>query len=243
MSEEESTMMVSWPPLIALSIVVGASIAGVVGGAPLVFIFLSASALTLTIALLWSSLGRMGQGARLNFEDALELAAPTATEEQKLAVLRALKDLEYELSVGKISKEDFDAASADYRAQARRLIAAQDESMKEQLEAAEALVSQHLSDSDPEPQRTKAKKVKSSGGKSRSKKAKSSASTRDEGDSTSDEETDAVENDTAEASDSEPSSEPKKTKEAPENNTSNAPKAGDDSDESPSSEKSESAPL
>jgi hypothetical protein len=131
-------------PLTALAIGVIATLAGIVGGAPLVLIFLAAVALSLTIALIWSSLSRLGEGAVLGFEDALELAAPTATEEQKLAVLRALKDLDYELSVGKISKEDFDQASSEYRAQARLLIAAQDESMKSQLKAAEARVAEHL---------------------------------------------------------------------------------------------------
>jgi hypothetical protein len=144
MSDEEGRPLISVGPAITLGVLILAGVAGALGGPPLVLIFLSACTLSLTIFLVWNSLAKMGDGARLEFEDALELAAPTATEEQKLSVLRALKDLEYELSVGKISKEDFDVASSEYRAEARKLIAAQDESMKAQIEAAETVISKHL---------------------------------------------------------------------------------------------------
>jgi hypothetical protein len=144
MSTEEQGFVLPVTPLLALCILLGAMGTGFLGGASFVLIFLAAVALSLTISLIWGSLSRLGQGAILGFEDAMELAAPTATEEQKLAVLRALKDLEYELSVGKISKEDFDLASNEYRAQARLLIAVQDESMKSQLKSAEIRVAEHL---------------------------------------------------------------------------------------------------
>jgi len=133
------------PLVLGLGLVLlGVTIAAFVGGPPLVLIFLAACSLCLTITLVWNSLAKMEAGQTLEFEDALDLAAPTATEEQKLAVLRALKDLDYELTVGKISKEDFEISSAEYRAQARLLIAAQDESMKTQIKSAELRVHQHL---------------------------------------------------------------------------------------------------
>jgi len=127
-------------PGVVLLLVAGVAAAGFWGGPSGVLIVLSAAALCTAIALMWTSLERMGEQASLDFEDALSVAVPSATEEQKLAVLRALKDLEYELTVGKISREDFDVASNDYRNQARRLIAAQDESMHVQLAAAEQRV-------------------------------------------------------------------------------------------------------
>lgn len=131
-------------PGVLLLLVVAVSVAGWLGGASGVLIVLAATALCTAIALMWTSLERMGEQASLDFEDALSVAVPSATEEQKLAVLRALKDLEYELTVGKISREDFDHASSDYRNQARRLIAAQDESMHAQLAAAEQRVQAFL---------------------------------------------------------------------------------------------------
>lgn len=141
---EQNAPMVSVPWLIFAGVVVGACAAGMVGGPSLVLIFLSACCLSLTIGLVWNSLTKIGAKQTLEFEDALELAAPSATEEQKLAVLRALKDLDYELSVGKISRPDFDQASAEYRAQARLLISTLDESMKAQLKIVEERVQGHL---------------------------------------------------------------------------------------------------
>lgn len=134
-----------WPGSIGV-VAAGAGAAAWWGGPTQLLIFLAASALCLAIFLMWTSLERMGESDHLGFEDALEWAAPSATEEQKLAVLRALKDLEYELTVGKINREDFDLASNEYRAQARRLIAAQDDSMRAQLKAAEDRVQRFLAE-------------------------------------------------------------------------------------------------
>jgi hypothetical protein len=57
------------------------------------------------------------------------MGAPSKVEEEKRAVLRALKDLEYERGVGKISPEDYAELSARYRAEAKRLIQAVDETL------------------------------------------------------------------------------------------------------------------
>jgi hypothetical protein len=65
----------------------------------------------------------------LDFEEALGMGAPSKAEEEKRAVLRALKDLEYERGVGKISPEDYAELSAKYRAEAKRLIQALDETL------------------------------------------------------------------------------------------------------------------
>lgn len=109
---------------------------GLLGGA--------AIALMLVIALMWQSLQHLSGDTELTFEEALSLAAPTAEEEQKRAVLRALKDLEYERSVGKISEADFQELSARYRAEAKRLILAVDETLQERRKEAEALLEKRL---------------------------------------------------------------------------------------------------
>jgi hypothetical protein len=100
--------------------------------------------LTLVIGLMWQSLQHLSGDTELSFEEALGLGAPTAEEEQKRAVLRALKDLEYERSVGKISEADFHELSARYRAEAKRLILAVDETLQERRQAAEALLEERL---------------------------------------------------------------------------------------------------
>jgi hypothetical protein len=105
---------------------------------------MAAGALVLVIALLWSSVAGLSGDTPLSLDEALGMGAPSTEEEQKRAVLRALKDLEYERSVGKISEEDFHEFSERYRAEARRLIAAVDATLGPSHALAEKLASERL---------------------------------------------------------------------------------------------------
>lgn len=98
-------------------------------GTPPVFLFLAALALLVAIFFVWSSLEVGQDKKKMSFEEALSFAMPTLAEEQKVAILRALKDLEYEREVGKISEEDYRVALEDYRARAKAYIALADESL------------------------------------------------------------------------------------------------------------------
>ena len=115
-------------PLITL---LAAIIAGTLFGVQLVVLTLAAAALLLVIWLLWSSVQALAGESELTFEEAFSFGARSAEEEQKRAVLRALKDLEYERSVGKISEEDYQEYSLRYRAEAKRLIQSLDENLSE----------------------------------------------------------------------------------------------------------------
>ena len=103
------------------------------------FLVLAGTALALAVFLLHSSLLGLTGETDLTFEEAYTLAAPSREEEQKRAVLRALKDLEYERSVGKISPEDYAELQTRYRAEAKRLLQLVDENRADQLRQAEAL--------------------------------------------------------------------------------------------------------
>lgn len=107
----------------------GVITAGVMVGVQVAFLALAAGVLTLIIALLWSSVQSLTGGASIGFEEALGMGAPSRVEEQKRSVLRALKDLEFERGVGKISPEDYAELSAKYRAEAKRLIQSVDEAL------------------------------------------------------------------------------------------------------------------
>jgi hypothetical protein len=74
------------------------------------------------VLLFWSSIGRLTGESPLTLEEAIGLAAPSPEEERKRSILRALKDLEYERGVGKISEEDFAELSGRYRADAKALL-------------------------------------------------------------------------------------------------------------------------
>jgi hypothetical protein len=96
------------------------------------------------IWLIWSSLqGLMGE-APLTLEEAISLGAPSAEEEQKRAVLRALKDLEYERAVGKINDDDYTHLAEHYRKEAKRLLQAVDQDLNPERERAERILAERL---------------------------------------------------------------------------------------------------
>lgn len=107
----------------------GVFVAGYLAGVQVAFLTLAAGVLTLVIALMWSSVQSLTGGASIGFEEALGMGAPSKVEEEKRSVLRALKDLEYERGVGKISPEDYAELSAKYRAEAKRLIQSVDDAL------------------------------------------------------------------------------------------------------------------
>jgi hypothetical protein len=121
--------VVRWAaPLFTL---IAAVTAGALYGVQLVVLTLAAAALLLVIWLLWSSVQALAGESELTFEEAFSLGTRTAEEEQKRAVLRALKDLEYERSVGKIGEDDYHEYAARYRTEAKRLIQVLDENLAE----------------------------------------------------------------------------------------------------------------
>ena len=121
--------VVRWAaPLVTL---LTAIIAGTIYGVQLVVLILSGGALLLVIWLLWSSVQALTGGSELTFEEAFSMGTRSAEEEQKRAVLRALKDLEYERSVGKISDDDYQEYAARYRAEAKRLMQGLEENLAE----------------------------------------------------------------------------------------------------------------
>jgi len=101
-------------------------------------------ALSLVIAFLWRSVQSLTGDSPLTLDEAMTLGQPSVEEEQKRAVLRALKDLEYEKSVGKISDDDYRELSARYREDAKRLIERVDESLTPARERAEKLLAERI---------------------------------------------------------------------------------------------------
>src|SRR6187402_2471674 len=145
-----SFVVPSWAaPLIVLLLAVGAYF---LSGVPLTVLVLAAAALLLVIWLLWNSVQALAGETELSFEEAFSLGARSAEEEQKRAVLRALKDLEYERSVGKISEDDFHEYSARYRAEAKRLMQSLDEGLAVQRKQVESEIARRLAKAEPEPE-------------------------------------------------------------------------------------------
>ncbi len=129
--------------LAALSLAVAVGL-GLFYGLALSVLILATCALGAVIALLWASVKSLAGETPLTLDEALLYGAPSVEEEQKRAVLRALKDLEFERSVGKISEDDFHEFSARYRAEAKRLIAKVDQALAGAQELAEKLADERV---------------------------------------------------------------------------------------------------
>ncbi|HEX5099629.1 MAG TPA: hypothetical protein VFV94_09025 [Polyangiaceae bacterium] len=124
--------------------IVVAVVTGVLLGVEISLLVIAAGALAGVIALLWSSVQALTGESPLTLDEALTLGAPSAEEEQKRAVLRALKDLEFERSVGKISEDDYAELSTRYREEAKRLIQLIDAGTETERERAEKALAQRL---------------------------------------------------------------------------------------------------
>lgn len=124
--------------------VVAAVVVGITLGLEIAVLVIAGASLLAVITLFWFSVRNLSGDTPLTIDEALGMGAPTAAEEQKRSVLRALKDLEFERSVGKISEEDYREFSQRYRAEAKRLIAAVDESLGPVQALAEKLATERL---------------------------------------------------------------------------------------------------
>jgi len=130
--------------LYPLAVVVAAVLFGNLFGLGLGLLIVAGGVLGGSIWLIWSSLQGLGSDAPITLEEAISLGAPSAEEEQKRAVLRALKDLEYERAVGKISDDDYSSLADHYRGEAKRLLRAVDRDLSPERERAERLLAERL---------------------------------------------------------------------------------------------------
>ena len=130
--------------LYPLGVVVLAAVLGHFFGLGFGLLVVAGGTLVGSIWLLWASLQGIGGDAPITLEEALSLGAPSAEEEQKRAVLRALKDLEYERAVGKISDADYATLAEHYRTEAKRLLRAVDEDLGPERQRAEQILAERL---------------------------------------------------------------------------------------------------
>jgi hypothetical protein len=128
----------------ALSILAAITV-GLAYGLGTAILVLAGGLLLGIIAILWASVRTLSGDAPITLEEAIELGAPSASEEQKRAVLRALKDLHYERSVGKVSDADYEELLRRYREEAKRLLRAVDEDLAPLRAKAQAYLDRELS--------------------------------------------------------------------------------------------------
>jgi hypothetical protein len=117
---------------------------GAVYGLGTAILVLAGGVLLGVIAILWASVRTLAGDAPITLDEAMALGAPSAAEEQKRAVLQALKDLEYERSMGKIAEADYEDLLRRYRAEAKRLLRAVDEDLAPLRARAAAYLTEQL---------------------------------------------------------------------------------------------------
>lgn len=127
---------------------------GAVYGVGTALLTLAGGVLLIVISILWASVRTLSGDSPITLEEAIALGAPTAAEEQKRAVLQALKDLEFERSVGKIADADYEELVTRYRTEAKRLLRAVDEDLAPLRDKAAAYVAEQLGTAPP-PKRSK----------------------------------------------------------------------------------------
>jgi hypothetical protein len=108
---------------------------------PAIFMALAGVALFAAIAFLWSSFRALlgaDTGALLRRSDAVRERAELL--EEKEAVLRSLKDLEFERDVGKLSEHDFARLEAEFRLRAKQIMRLLEDDLKDHRDKARALI-------------------------------------------------------------------------------------------------------
>jgi hypothetical protein len=124
---------------------------------------LAGGVLLIVISILWASVRTLSGEAAITLDEAIALGAPTAAEEQKRAVLQALKDLEFERSVGKIDEADYQELVQRYRAEAKRLLRAVDEDLAPLRERAAGLRARTAGNRSPREAQQATQNVRRSG--------------------------------------------------------------------------------
>jgi len=159
MNDQDLWKQLRWALPLGTALV--SAVVGKLMGLELGILVLAGGVLVGVIFVLWHSLQGLTGEAELTLEEALSLAAPSAEEEEKRSVLRTLKDLEYEKSVGKISDEDYAELVAKYSARAKELIQVVDADMDDARAQVERLLSKRLRDDEARAKDAEKQKGKS----------------------------------------------------------------------------------
>jgi hypothetical protein len=112
---------------------------------PFLFMALSALALLAAISFIWASLRTLfGAEHDLYLEQSVAVRTRMDLLDEKEAVLKSLKDLEFEREVGKLSDEDFARLDLEFRKRAKGILRTLDDDLKEHRDKAHELLAKEL---------------------------------------------------------------------------------------------------
>lgn len=142
-TSEPRDALARYVPWIVAGVAVGVAIpVALARGAATAVLWLAFSMLASAVLLFWESLRTLVDPAASVDEDDDEDARLAAIEARKNAALRALKDIAFERSIGRLAEDDYQSLEARYRAEAREAMASVDEGVGPWREKAEALVAE-----------------------------------------------------------------------------------------------------
>ncbi len=128
-------------PLIGVAVAIVASFTH---GLAMAVLLLIGTALLTTVASIWTSLQVLAGDRDDTLDGAVPQGVSGAESEQKGFLLRALKDLEFERSLGKIGEEDYEELKQRYRARAKEVLQDIDRRNEPAREKAEAMAAEWL---------------------------------------------------------------------------------------------------
>lgn len=138
-SRDEFARYVPWAA--AAVVVVAAVPIGVLRGAPGVVLWVAFALLAAAVVLFWEAMRTaLDPAAPGDDPDADDEGVPSELEARKRAALQALRDIEFERSIGRLSEEDYKELEKKYRAEARAAMQAIDAGLGVWLSRAEAML-------------------------------------------------------------------------------------------------------
>lgn len=130
------------PWAIVVVTLVGAGVVGALRGGAAVALWLAFATLASAVLLFWEALRSLVDPAAPADHDDDDASRLASLESRKNAALRALKDIAFERSIGRLGEADYAQLEARYRAEARAALASLDEGVQAWRDAAEALLSE-----------------------------------------------------------------------------------------------------
>lgn len=113
---------------------------------PTAFIVLSGGALLFAVSFLWASLRALfgGGGDEGVAHESQAMRKRSELLDEKEAVLKSLKDLEFERDVGKIADDDYKRLERELRVRAKQILKQLDDDVREHRVKAKQLIEKEL---------------------------------------------------------------------------------------------------
>ncbi|MDB4986954.1 MAG: hypothetical protein JWN04_2132 [Myxococcaceae bacterium] len=123
---------------------------------PSMFIVLSVGGLLFAVSFIWASLRSLFGGvSESHVGESQAMRSRHELLDEKEAVLKSIKDLDFEHEVGKLSDEDYQKLAAETRARAKVILKQLDDDVREHRVKAEKLLEKELGRAlkqDPKPE-------------------------------------------------------------------------------------------